>query len=158
MKSAPLQRVSVAKSDQRQLEGAGSHSCPEGPRERLRTSIGSEKPWVKRLSVSSGNVASAPHQRVRVAHCDHSTAGRRQTTFLTRQLWRASKEVHWKRQTIGKSAWRLTMQKGVGAYPKGHGRTRRLHDSGKAPDSILDQETSEHLGRYNGVAKACVKS
>jgi len=76
-------------------------------------------------------MASAPLQRVRIAHFDHSTAGRRQTTFLTRQLWRASKEVHWKRQTIGKSAWRLTMQKGVGASPKGQRRPERPTTAGR---------------------------
>ena len=43
MESAPLQRVSVAQSDQRQLEGAGSRSCPEGLGERLWTSIGVAK-------------------------------------------------------------------------------------------------------------------
>ena len=35
METAPLQRVSVAQSDQRQLEGAGRHKSPGGLGERF---------------------------------------------------------------------------------------------------------------------------
>ena len=87
----------------RQLEGAGRHYCPGGFVERLWRSIGTAKRLGKRLSVSSGNVASAPHQRVRVAHCDHTTAGRRRTHFWTRRLRTASQEVHGSRQDVRKA-------------------------------------------------------
>jgi len=66
-------------------------------------------------------------------------------------------ERQWEPRIYWNSVWTVQEQNGVGAATKGHGRTLRLHDSWKAPDSILDQETSEHLGRYNGVAKACGK-
>ena len=129
----------------RQLEGAGRHSCPGGFVERLWRSIGTAKPLGKRLRVSRGNVESAPHQRVSVAHCDHTTAGGRRTHFWTRRRRRASLEVHRSLQDIRKALQLCKRQDEVGASPKGQRHLVRPHDSWKAPDAILDREALESV-------------
>jgi len=127
----------------RQLEGAGRHSCPGGGVERLWRAIGTAKPFGKRLSVSRGNVETAPYQRVSVAHCDHTTAGRRRIHFWTRRLRRASKDVHGSRQVARTALQLCKMRDGVLASSLGHCRTLRPKDTGKAPDAILDSEALE---------------
>ena len=83
MESVPLQRVSVAQCDHT-AGGHRRHSWPGGfGRWILRSSA---KQNGKRPSSSRGKMESAPLQRVGVTHCDHTTAGGRQTTFLTRRF------------------------------------------------------------------------
>jgi hypothetical protein len=94
---------------------------------------------------------SAPLQRVSVARCDHSSAGGRQTPFLTRRLRKASLEVHWSRQVVRKAFERLKRQDGVGASPKGQCRPVRPYDSWRVPDAILDRESLE-IWREGGTA------
>jgi hypothetical protein len=89
------------------------------------------------------NMESAPLQRVMVAHCDYTTAGRRRTQSLTRNLRRASLEVQWSRQGMRKAFKMVKRQDGVGASPKDQGRPVRPYDSWKAPDDISDQDASE---------------
>ena len=65
----------------RQLEGAGPIYGPGGVGERHWRYTGVDKTFGKRYSFASGKMKSAPHQRVSVAQCDHTTAGRRRTYF-----------------------------------------------------------------------------
>ena len=66
--------------------------------------------------------------------------------FLTGRLYKVALEVHWSREAIGKESWRFKKQQGLGASPKGHGRTLPPHDSWKAPEIVFGgtQESPRH--------------
>ena len=83
---------------------------------------------------------SAPLQRVSVAQCDHTTAGGRQTPYLTRSSWKAYLEFKIPAQIFWKALGKLKRQDGVGASPKGQCRLVRPYDSWRAPDAISDPE------------------
>ena len=73
-------------------------------REALQGGFGGPlEPLGKRPSVARGKMESAPLQKVSVAHCDHTTAGRRQMPFLAGRLWKASLEVRRSHQAIRKA-------------------------------------------------------
>jgi len=129
----------------RQQEGARPNFRSESFGERQRKSIGNEKPLGNRLGGSRCNRASAPLQRIMVAHCDYSKTGGRWTQSLTMKLRRASLEVQWSRQGMRKACQKVKRQDGVGESPRGQCRTLRPYDSWKAPDDISDQEASENV-------------
>ena len=64
----------------------------------------------------------APLQRVSFAHSDHTTAGGRQTPFLTRRPWKASLESQRRVQVFWNARESVKRKDGVGASSKGQRR------------------------------------
>jgi len=88
---------------------------------------------------------SAPLQRVTVAQCDHTTAGGRQTPFLTRRHLKASLEFKTPTQGIWKASESLKRLDVVCATSIGHPRPVRPYDSWRASDAISDPQTLESV-------------
>jgi hypothetical protein len=141
LESAPLQRVTVAQSDQRQLEGAGSHLRLGGRGARQRRYTRVDKTLRLRPGVASGKMEPASLQWATVAPGDLKTPERRQTPFSRGKLRRTSQESTRRSESVlAFQAARCSLTSSLG-----HRRTWRPQDTGKAPDAVLTREASENV-------------
>jgi len=141
--SVPLQRVSVAQSDQRQLEGTDAILMREAFSRGYRAR--------KRRQTIKTTMACKEEDGLRLCHSNrlelHSAtirSWRATTPFLTGRLYKVALAVHWSHTAIGSAFQCFKRQGRVGANPKGHGRPGRPYDNEREVLAILDRRS--HFG------------